>query len=424
MGVHVHHLAGEVQPRQELALHGGRVDFLHRHAAAGDDGFVQRTQPAQRNRQRLQRLTQLLPLLAGHLAALLAAVHAADGREFLRHPAGQQGGQYVQQLLAGLGFKLPLQPCVQLLHIKAGLQIQRDLRVRQIIRQMAAHGQGQRAGNAEMSEQHLAQLGIQGFLALFEGEGHVFQRQALQPFGPFRRRLNGGKHRRGRDHRMPRRHGEGIAVAAGAGHGIALAAGGEDDRVSLQRFAAHQRHAADCAVLLIDSLHPAVQADIHPCRGKRAAQGADHVAGLLRSGEHAPSALGYHRAALVLQQLHHPLRVQEAQCTVQKPRIPGHLPQKLIDSAVVGHVAAALAGDVDLFAQLLVALQQRDVRPRPCSVDGGHHAACAAADDDDLTHDAFHPPDKPRRWSRWPPADGNAGSELPCGAGPAPPAAR
>ena len=216
------------------------------------------------NRQALQRGAEGLPLLPRHLAALLAPVHPADGREQLRQPARQKRGQHIRQLLAGLGFQFPLNPRVQLLRRQPRLQIQRYRRLHQIVRQMAAHGQRQRAGNAEVRKQHFPQLAVERLLAPLQRQGHIAQGQALQLLGPVVLRFDGGQHGRRRRHRMPCRLSEGVPVAGGAGHGIAAAAGGQHHRVGGEHLATHQRYAADAPLRLIQGLHPGVQPHLYP----------------------------------------------------------------------------------------------------------------------------------------------------------------
>ena len=47
VGIHVDHFPGEVQPGEQLALHGGGLNLLHVHAAPGDNGLGQGTPGAQ-----------------------------------------------------------------------------------------------------------------------------------------------------------------------------------------------------------------------------------------------------------------------------------------------------------------------------------------------------------------------------------------
>ena len=99
----------------------------------------------------------------------------AQAREDLRQPRGQQPRQDAAQHLAAVLVEVPLQAYVQLLAVQARLEVQRHVRIGDVLRQMAAHRQRQGAGNAEVGEEHLAQLGVKGLLALLQRQGDVAQ---------------------------------------------------------------------------------------------------------------------------------------------------------------------------------------------------------------------------------------------------------
>lgn len=101
--------------------------FLHVHAAPGDNGLGQGTPGAQGDGQGLERRPQLFTLPTGDLPADALPADACQVGEQGAEPQGQKARQYVLQLLAGLGRKVPLQPEVQLLWGQAGFQIQGDL---------------------------------------------------------------------------------------------------------------------------------------------------------------------------------------------------------------------------------------------------------------------------------------------------------
>lgn len=63
----------------------------------------------------------------------------------------------------------------------------------------------------------------------------------------------------------------------------------------------------------------------------------------------------------------------------------GDVPEHLRDGAVVGHVAAALAGDIKLAPQLRVALQQGHTGAPAGGGKGGHTSGRPAADHDDVS---------------------------------------
>ena len=275
-----------------------------------------------------------------------------------------------------------------------------------------------------MGEQHLTQVGIQRLLALLHGDADIAQAQAHQLAGPCLDRFDGGEHRAAGRDGMAQGFRHAVTVARGAGQGAGQSTGGDDDPVAVDDAAVHQFHTGDCAVRGQDVLHARTVDDAYAGLPHELLQSSGHVGSLLRGREDASSALDDHGTAAVLQQLHHVLRAKVGQGRIQEARVARHLPHELVQRAVVGHIAAALTGDVHLLAELLVALQQRDTPAGTGREDRRHHTRCAAADDDDIMHDCLPLPGRPRRSPRWIPAGGSAPSGPPCGAGPGPPAMR
>ena len=180
-----------------------------------------------------------------------------------------------------------------------------------------------------------------------------------------------------------------VAVAGGAGGGIAEPAAGQDDRIRRLEGAAGQLRAGDAARFRPQAADFRVEADPDIQFPEQARQGPGDIAGLFGGGEDPLSALHGDRAAVFLQQGHHIPGSETVQGAVKEPGIAGNLGQEFIPAAIVGQVAAAFAGDIDLFAELFVFLQQGDRCPCPGSKNGGHHAGRAAPDDHNFCHLCF-----------------------------------
>ena len=102
---------------------------------------------------------------------------------------------------------------------------------------------------------------------------------------------------------------------------------------------------------------------------------------LVRHREHPAAALHLQLHAEVLEQLHGLCRGERPQRGIQKARIRAHMAQKLLRRAVVGHIAASLAGDKDLLTGLFHMLQHRHLMPLP------HRRACRHQTSRACTHD-------------------------------------
>ena len=91
-----------------------------------------------------------------------------------------------------------------------------------------------------------------------------------------------------------------------------------------------------------------------------ALQRAADVERTVRHRENPLSALDLERYAQILKKCHGAASVKTREGAVEKAPVPGHMGDQLIARGIVRHVAAALARDVELFAQAFIRLQQRD----------------------------------------------------------------
>ena len=239
-----------------------------------------------------------------------------------------------------------------------------------------------------MGKEQLALLGKDALFllrALFVGkELDIAQREPGKRVRPRLHRLDGHEGGQGVGERVPRLLRHAVSVAGGAGGGVAEAAGGEDDRVRPDRLAVFQKHARGAPALCQQAGNARAQAHRHAKARKFARERARHVAGLVRSGEDALAALGLEGETKALHQFHGAEVVQRRQRRVQKARVAQYVAHELFPLAGVGEVAAPLAGDVDLLAQLFVALQQRHLRAAARGKQRGHQTSRAAANDQNV----------------------------------------
>ena len=132
-----------------------------------------------------------------------------------------------------------------------------------------------------------------------------------------------------------------------------------------------------------------MQAHVYVQAAQSLFKGAGHIAGLLAFGKHAVAALHHNGAAVVFQKIHQRGGRQGVERAVQEARVLDHAFHKSVRLAGIGGVAAALAGDIDLFAQFFIALQQGYLRACLRSSHSRHEPGGAAADNDHLLHDSF-----------------------------------
>jgi len=126
-----------------------------------------------------------------------------------------------------------------------------------------------------------------------------------------------------------------------------------------------------------DSLVADVNAGILASADKR----ADNILGSVRDGENSSSALYLERDASLLKESLGVRGVKSAQSAVKKTGICGDVLQKLLNRAIVGDVASALARNGKLSSATVVSLKESDFS----SVARGavrRHKSCRAAADD------------------------------------------
>lgn len=108
-------------------------------------------------------------------------------------------------------------------------------------------------------------------------------------------------------------------------------------------------------------------------------QGACDVVGIVRHGEHPAAPLGLQGDAQALEKGHGVLGGKGRERPVEELPAPGAGGHHLLRRAVVGHVAAALAGDAHLAPQLPVLVKQAHRKAPLQGGARGHQPGGAAA---------------------------------------------
>ena len=358
----------------------------------------------------LDELHQLPLLLPGDLVGLGGRVDAPARHHDRLHAGRQQLDQRALGRMVGQQGKVPGDAVVELLFAEGGLEV--DLRVILVlfhVAQVAGRAQGQRAADAEVGEQHLALLVKDGLSVLEQGQGDVFQRQTHHLFavGVVAHKAHETGHRLHES--VPGLPGQLVAVTGGAGGGVAHAAGGHQYGICPvfpARSAPHADAAQGRAGLFLFEMARVFRHSGGFLRFRRQLfqqqlsgtvvhelgvlcipqQGLPDLLGLVRHREHPASALHLQLHTKALEQLHGFCGWERPQRREQKARVRAHMAQKLFRCAVVGHIAAALAGDQDLLGRFVHMLQHRYLMPLPHGSTRRHQACRTCAYDQHLCH--------------------------------------
>ena len=178
---------------------------------------------------------------------------------------------------------------------------------------------------------------------------------------------------------MAQRLSQGISVTGGAGQRIGNPAGGDDHRPAGVK-AALPLHAGEDLTLPSQGAGPVLH-NVHPGPTQGQQQGVDDVSGFVGAGKDPVPPLCFQRYSQALKKRLHRLRGKAGDGAGEEPAVAWDILQHLRRRTVVGHVAAALSGDVELAPQLGIALQQGDGCTLLGGGDGGHTAGRTAADD-------------------------------------------
>ena len=183
---------------------------------------------------------------------------------------------------------------------------------------------------------------------------------------------------------MSRLPGESVAVPGAARGGIGHAAAGHDHRV--RGVALRQALGPGDAPVLDEQRLRAVAHQPDAPAAQLLFQRAANIKGAVAHGVHPLAPLHLQRYAQRLEECHGIAPLPAGKGAVKESSITRHMGDQLVTLAVVGHVAAALARDVKLFAQPLVGLEQRYRRAPAGGADRRHHTGGSAADHQYISH--------------------------------------
>ena len=282
------------------------------------------------------------------------------------------------------GGDVPQDPVVELLLVQGGLAVDHGAVGRALVPVgVGRRAEHQRAGQAEVGEEQLALVLIDDLaLAVPQAQDHVPQGQALHPGAVAAVLLQGDERGARRHDGVPQRLRHAVAVAGRAGRGVGRPAGGQDHGPRRDDGPVGADDAAHAAVLHGDVVRAQV-ADRHPRPAQGEEQRVHHVGGAVRARKNAPPTLGLEGDAQLFKISHDRGGREAREGAVQKAPVAGDVREHARRVGVVGEVAAALAGDVELTTELFVRLEQDHLGPGPPRPQGGHHPGGAAADDRD-----------------------------------------
>ena len=180
-----------------------------------------------------------------------------------------------------------------------------------------------------------------------------------------------------------------IAGAIAAGGGVTGAAGSNQNMGCAVGFAIRGAHANTAAILNQQLLGAAM----HKFGvGGIAAQGGQHIGGTVALREHPAAAFRFERHAKGFKQFHSACRRECVQRGVQKARVMAHIVQKLAHITIIGHIAAALAGNQQLLAGAFGVVFHHGGGQPPCAGGtGGHQARRTAANNQQIRHSVMTP---------------------------------
>ena len=239
-----------------------------------------------------------------------------------------------------------------------------------------------------MGKEQFAEVPVDGLsLAVQQAKLRVAQRQALH-LGAVAVALQRHQRTCGRNDCVADTLGQSVAVAGGAGQGIRGAAGTQDHPTAGNN-APVGLYAGNVALLHEQSRGRSLPT-LYIVTLEAPLQDGDHVGRMVRNGKNPVAPLNLQRAAVFLKECHHPLRREATDTAVEETRVARHVFQHLLGRAGVGHIAAALSGNGQLFSKTVIFFHQQDPQAVFRALNGGEHSGSAPADDDNVIHHLFH----------------------------------
>ena len=230
-----------------------------------------------------------------------------------------------------------------------------------------------------MGEQKLPLLPVNCLsLPVLDPQLHIAQRQALHPAAAGIIRLEGHQRATHGGHSMPRRLRQPVAVPGGAGARVGGSPGGQNDRGPRQRPVLRGLHTNNGSILCLKSGHP-ISEQFYPLAAQLKKQGVNDVRRLVGAWKHTVASLCFQRDTKLLEESHGICGRKAADRAVKEFSVTGYGGQELLTPTGIGHIAAALPGDVELAPHLLVGLHQQHCAAGPGRCDGCHHSRGAGS---------------------------------------------
>ena len=311
----------------------------------------------------------------------------------------------VLKIAVGVFLKIAQDARIELLFIQRRLQV--DGQAVFVLRKVAhvrARRQHQRTRHAKVREEHLTQVGIDDLILLIvDRERHVAQRKALHLGAPGIVRFQWDERwTRGRD-RVAKLPGKPIPVAGRTGERIGQTARADDGSIAVDGTL--RGHNGRDRTIVCQNIRRRGVHDPTACVRIGALKGVGNIVRPVGDRKHAVAALGLERHAERFKQRHRILRAKTVERTVEKAPVARDVGKNGLGIAVIRHVAAALAGDAQLFAEHLVRLEQHNIQPPRRRRERAHGPGRTAADHNYISFQRSH---TPRILSRRSPARGTS----------------
>ena len=231
-----------------------------------------------------------------------------------------------------------------------------------------------------MRKQHFAEFPVDQTIILIGGEADVFQGKALHLRAVFILAFQRHKRSLRRGNRMAEAFGKTVTVAGRSRQRIGQAACADSSRAAADRsFLRHD--AADASVFAADGFCLRAK-ETYTEAAAFLQQQLGHVVCIVADRKNAVTALDFERQTAIFKPGHHISGRKAVHRAVQEAPVPRHIGQYGFDVAVIGQIAATLAGDSQLPAQLLIGIKHRHSEAALGGRRGKHQPGCPAADHD------------------------------------------
>ena len=184
---------------------------------------------------------------------------------------------------------------------------------------------------------------------------------------------------------MPQFRCHGIAITGGTGGRIRGTACSQNHPFGGNRFIL-SLHTGNLSVFRQNTSDPGSFYS-HTPAAQLSLQAFQYRLGSVCHRKHAIAAFCFQRASVFFKKGHDTLRRKRRKGAEQKTSVPGSILQHLLGRAVIGHITATLSRNQQLFAETVIAFQQKHMVSLPCCGNGSKHTRRSAANDNAIvTH--------------------------------------